>query len=72
MNIYLHTIKKKPQIDSRNIKFGFILLCVNKKKRLTYVICLNTRSNDCMGPGKLTRHLNTMHPEHQNKIADFF
>jgi hypothetical protein len=64
--------KKKRKYNSEYIKFGFIASCVNNEERPMCVICLNTLSNDCMRPGKLSRHLTTMHPEHQNKTTDFF
>jgi len=64
--------KKKRNYNSEYIKFGFIASCVNMEERPICVICSNTLSNDCMRPGKLSRHLITMHPEHQNKTSDFF
>ncbi|KAL4119863.1 hypothetical protein QTP88_012626 [Uroleucon formosanum] len=42
------------------------------EERPMCVLCSNTLLNDFMRPRKLSRHLITMHPEHQNKTPDFF
>lgn len=36
------------------------------------VICSKHLSNDSMRPGKLMRHLHTMHPEYKSKPVEFF
>lgn len=36
------------------------------------VICLNTLSNDCIRPGKLSKYLIFMYPEYQSKTSDVF
>jgi len=63
---------KNRKYNAEYLKYGFISSTLNNQERPMCVICFNQLSNDSMRPGKLVRHLATLHPEYKNKPIDFF
>lgn len=63
---------KNRKYNSDYLKYGFIVSKLNNQERPMCVICLKQLSNDSMRPGKLERHLVTLHPEYKNKPLEFF
>lgn len=63
---------KRRKYDSSYIKYGFSSTLVAEEVRPICVICSDILANDSLRPVKLTRHLNTKHPEYKNKPVEFF
>lgn len=61
----------KRKYDHAYLKFGFITSESDNSIPFC-LLCSATLSNEAMVPSKLSRHLETKHPEHRNKPKDYF
>ncbi|XP_063766181.1 zinc finger BED domain-containing protein 5-like [Eleginops maclovinus] len=66
------TQKKTRRYDEVYIGLGFTSTLVGGEERPQCVLCLRVLAADSLKPSKLKRHLETTHPEHKDKPADFF
>jgi hypothetical protein len=63
---------KRRKYDSSYMNYGFSSTLVAEEVRPICVICSDILANDSLRPVKLTRHLNSKHPEYKNKPVEFF
>ena len=63
---------KQRKYNNEYIKFGFTSINENGMTKLQCVLCNAVLSVEAMKPCKLKRHLNTKHPEHEEKNLSFF
>lgn len=60
--------RKLRKYDPSYLAFGF----TNIDDCPQCVVCSEVLANSAMAPAKLKRHLETKHPQYQNKPKDFF
>ena len=65
--------QKRPKVKTRKydeayVALGFTVTTVGNEERPVCLLCLKTLAADSMKPCKLSRHLNTVHPNHADII----
>ena len=63
---------KNRKYDNNYIRFGFSYIGDKDCPRPQCVVCGDILANSSLKPSLLKRHLETKHPTHVNKSADFF
>ena len=63
---------KTRKYDEGYVALGFTVTKVGDEERPVYLQCLTMLAADSMKPNKLRRHLQTLHPNHADKLLEFF